>query len=197
MFFFFQMTWAIWIAALAPTIGIVANLLPFFLVSMEAFNGSLLPFDQMPSYWRWMYWVSPFQWYIKSVLSMLLHGQNVSCRPGELVHFLAPKSLSCEEYAGEFIRSHSGYLMRALEGHQESAGPQRCEYCVYSTGDEFLRDKFHSQFDESLPALKMFAGYCLLNFALIFFFTSLKSGGLCRFNLAKHQKFLSNNWRRH
>jgi len=197
MFFFFQMTWAIWIAALAPTIGIVANLLPFFLVSMEAFNGSLLPFDQMPSYWRWMYWVSPFQWYIKSVLSMLLHGQNVSCRPGELVHFLAPKSLSCEEYAGEFIRSHSGYLMRALEGHQESAGPQRCEYCVYSTGDEFLRDKFHSQFDESLPALKMFAGYCLLNFALIFFFTSLKSGGLCRFNLAKHQKFLSNNRRRH
>lgn len=193
MFFFFQMTWAIWIAALAPTIGIVANLLPFFLVSMEAFNGSLLPFDQMPSYWRWMYWVSPFQWYIKSVLSMLLHGQNVNCRPGESVHFLAPKSLSCEEYAGEFIRSHSGYLMRVLEGYQESPGPQRCEYCVYSTGDDFLKDKFHSQFDESLPALKIFGGYCLLNFALIFFFTSLKSGGLCRFNLAKHQNFLSTN----
>lgn len=180
--------------------------------------------------------VSPFQWYIKSVLSMLLHGQNVNCRPGESVHFLAPKSLrwimdillfrlidaltrlqflwficvkessscwsvsyfvleksSCEEYAGEFIRSHSGYLMRVLEGYQESPGPQRCEYCVYSTGDDFLKDKFHSQFDESLPALKIFGGYCLLNFALIFFFTSLKSGGLCRFNLAKHQNFLSTN----
>lgn len=42
LFFLFQITWAIWIAGLAPTIGMVANILPFFLVSMEAFNGSLM-----------------------------------------------------------------------------------------------------------------------------------------------------------
>lgn len=30
-----------WITALAPSLGAIANLLPFFLVSMEAFNGEL------------------------------------------------------------------------------------------------------------------------------------------------------------
>lgn len=42
LFFFFQSFLAIAVAALAPDIGVVANILPFFLVSMEAFNGSLM-----------------------------------------------------------------------------------------------------------------------------------------------------------
>ena len=31
-----------WITALAPGLGTIANLLPFFLVAMECFNGSLM-----------------------------------------------------------------------------------------------------------------------------------------------------------
>ncbi|OAV90720.1 hypothetical protein PTTG_00050 [Puccinia triticina 1-1 BBBD Race 1] len=198
MFFFFQMTWAIWIAALAPTIGIVANLLPFFLVSMEAFNGSLLPYDQMPSYWRWMYWVSPFQWYVKSVLSMVLHGQTVNCQPGESVSFLAPKSASCEEYSREFVRTHSGYLMGAPDssglGHS-ARRPQSCGYCGYSTGDEFLSDRFKTEFGQSYRSLKVFGIYCLVNFFLIFIFIIPKSGGISRFNLAKNLKTVAHNRR--
>lgn len=37
-----QSTWAMWITALAPSLGMVANILPFFLVTMEAFNGALM-----------------------------------------------------------------------------------------------------------------------------------------------------------
>ncbi|PLW13544.1 hypothetical protein PCANC_09627 [Puccinia coronata f. sp. avenae] len=194
MFFFFQMTWAIWIAALAPTIGIVANLLPFFLVSMEAFNGSLLPYDQMPKYWRWMYWVSPFQWYVKSVLSMLLHGQQVHCQPGESVHFLVPPSMSCEKYSAEFIRSHHGYLMRELDvfpAGEAIKGNKSCEYCAYSTGDEFMQDRFQGRFEESDGLLQVFGLYCLLNVFFIFLFIIPKSGGISRYNLAKNQRFLS------
>ncbi|KAI9604722.1 hypothetical protein H4Q26_002691 [Puccinia striiformis f. sp. tritici PST-130] len=194
MFFFFQMTWAIWIAALAPTIGIVANLLPFFLVSMEAFNGSLLPYDQMPTYWRWMYWVSPFQWYVKSVLSMVLHGQEVNCQPGESVQFLAPNNTSCEDYSSEFMRAHSGYLMSGISSstelleHDPRRALQSCSYCGYSTGDEFLSDRFKTDFEHSYQSLKVFGIYCLANFLLIFIFTILKPGGISRFNLAKNQK---------
>ncbi|KAH9455848.1 hypothetical protein KEM48_003490 [Puccinia striiformis f. sp. tritici PST-130] len=199
MFFFFQMTWAIWIAALAPTIGIVANLLPFFLVSMEAFNGSLLPYDQMPTYWRWMYWVSPFQWYVKSVLSMVLHGQEVNCQPGESVQFLAPNNTSCEDYSSEFMRTHSGYLMSGIRGNSELLGhdPRRalesCSYCGYSTGDEFLSDRFKTDFEHSYQSLQVFGIYCLANFLLIFIFTILKPGGISRFNLAKNQKTINHN----
>jgi ATP-binding cassette subfamily G (WHITE) protein 2 (SNQ2) len=42
LFFFFQSTWAMWITALAPELGTIANLLPFFLVSAEVFNGALM-----------------------------------------------------------------------------------------------------------------------------------------------------------
>ncbi|KAA1075362.1 ATP-binding cassette transporter snq2 [Puccinia graminis f. sp. tritici] len=193
LFFFFQMTWAIWIAALAPTIGIVANLLPFFLVSMEAFNGSLLPYDQMPKYWRWMYWVSPFQWYVKSVLSMVLHGQIVTCQPGESVQFLAPNSTSCEEYSREFIRAHSGYLMSAIDISEQAQTTQSCGYCGYSTGDEFLSDRFKTNFEQSYQSLKVFGIYCLVNFLLIFLFIIPKSGGISRFNLAKNLKTIHHN----
>lgn len=42
IFFVFQYTLALAMIALADSAGIISNLLPFFLVSMEAFNGSLM-----------------------------------------------------------------------------------------------------------------------------------------------------------
>lgn len=192
MFFFFQLTWAVWIAALAPTIGIVGNLLPFFLVSMEAFNGSLLPYDQMPNYWRWMYWVSPFQWYIKSVLSMVLPGQKVTCLAGESVQFFAPKPMSCERYSREFLENHTGYLMKTAWKHElESKGSElRCEYCEYSSGDEFLTERFKTTALDRYRSIETFGVYCLLNLLLIFLIISFKSGGFKRFNLVKNQNYL-------
>lgn len=37
-----------WITALAPSLGMVANILPFFLVTMEVFNGALMYVAAMP-----------------------------------------------------------------------------------------------------------------------------------------------------
>ncbi|POW07774.1 hypothetical protein PSTT_08029, partial [Puccinia striiformis] len=250
MFFFFQMTWAIWIAALAPTIGIVANLLPFFLVSMEAFNGSLFisfgdhsagtdrmircrhtgggcigcrPSNGMSS--------PSFRWYFMAKKSTANPGNqsnslhqtipgehklNPSSRkthqpywnsiryPGEksdrctelVVHafsLLVCVKYSCEDYSSEFMRTHSGYLMSGIRGNSELLGhdPRRalesCSYCGYSTGDEFLSDRFKTDFEH------IFGIYCLANFLLIFIFTILKPGGISRFNLAKNQKTINHN----
>ncbi|MBW0500769.1 hypothetical protein O181_040484 [Austropuccinia psidii MF-1] len=140
MFFFFQATLAIWIAALIPKIGMVTNALPFFLISMEAFNGGLIPYDQIPKYWKWMYWVSPLQWYLKSILSITLHNQKVVCKSNELIEFHSPKSMSCKDYSKEFLKTHSGYLFEPFNKFPLKNQP--CEYCLYSSGDEFLSKEF-------------------------------------------------------
>lgn len=52
------------------------------------------PFAQMPVYWRWLYYVSPFQHYIRSMLGVLLHNVQVECAPSEYVSFDTPSGLT-------------------------------------------------------------------------------------------------------
>jgi hypothetical protein len=70
-------------------------------------------------------------------------------------------------------------------------GNKSCEYCAYSTGDEFMQDRFQGRFEESDGLLQVFGLYCLLNVFFIFLFIIPKSGGISRYNLAKNQRFLS------
>ncbi|KAI8462016.1 ABC-2 type transporter-domain-containing protein [Phakopsora pachyrhizi] len=168
LFFLFQTTWALFIATLAPTVGMVANILPFFLVSMEAFSGSLMPYPQMPWFWKWMYWLSPFQWYVKSVLSTVLHGQEVECQPLEIVYFEAPPSETCESYIGEFLKTSPGYLVK---NEEKSPGKisEECGYCKFSSGDEFLRS-IGFGFDQRYMSILVFGIYTILNLCLVFVF---------------------------
>ncbi|SCZ90578.1 BZ3500_MvSof-1268-A1-R1_Chr1-3g02077 [Microbotryum saponariae] len=131
LFYLFQSTWALWIVSLSPDIGTIANLLPFFLVSMEAFNGALMPYSQMPWYWRWLYYVSPFQHYVRSMLGNLLHGQPISCLPSELVTFESPYSVSCVDYMRTYLRENAGYLTNP-------ASTTTCSFCKFSNGDDYL-----------------------------------------------------------
>lgn len=42
LLFFFISTWSLWITQISSNLGTIANLLPFFLVSCEVFNGALM-----------------------------------------------------------------------------------------------------------------------------------------------------------
>jgi hypothetical protein len=62
--------------------------------------------------WRWLYWgpplpkgcnhfetdeslaVSPFQWYVRGVLGVVLHGLPVECNSDELVQFKVPPGMT-------------------------------------------------------------------------------------------------------
>lgn len=44
----------------------------------------------MPHPWRWLYWASPFQWYVRGVVGVLLHKMPVECELVELVTFESP-----------------------------------------------------------------------------------------------------------
>ncbi|GAA6061045.1 hypothetical protein JCM10212_004619 [Sporobolomyces blumeae] len=131
LFFIFQSTWALWIVALSPSLGVIGNLLPFFLVSMEAFNGSLMPYAQMPTYYRWLYHVSPFQHYVRSMLGTLLEHVKVECADFETVQFEVLPGQSCATYLAEYLETNSGHLL-----NPESTST--CRFCPLSSGVEFL-----------------------------------------------------------
>ncbi|GAA6020195.1 hypothetical protein JCM10207_004364 [Rhodosporidiobolus poonsookiae] len=160
VFYFFQSTWALWIVSLSRSLGTIANLLPFFLVAMEAFNGSLMPYAQMPVYYRWLYHVSPFQHYVRAMLGKLLHGETVACADFEVVSFTAPSGVACQTYAGEYLASHAGYLL-------DPAAQDLCRFCPMSTGDDFLHS-LNISYDDRWTSLLLLVGYSISNLALAY-----------------------------
>lgn len=168
---------------MSRSLGTVANLLPFFLVAMEAFNGSLMPYKQMPVYYRWLYWVSPFQHYVRAMLAALLHGDTVRCADYEVVSFQPPPGLecvpshhcellsltlsfcSCGTYVADYLTTHPGYLL-------DTAESALCQFCRMSTGDDFL-STLNISFDDRWVSLAILAAYSLSNvlitYALVFY----------------------------
>ncbi|SCV68567.1 BQ2448_688 [Microbotryum intermedium] len=165
LFYLFQSTWALWIVSLSPNIGTIANLLPFFLVSMEAFNGALIPYSQMPWYWRWLYYVSPFQHYVRSMLGNLLHAQPISCTASELVTFESPYSLSCVDYMRTYLRDNAGYLTNP-------ASTTTCSFCKFSNGDDYLAT-LNIAYGDRWRSLGVLLAYTVTNviiaYALVFY----------------------------
>ncbi|KAI5478137.1 ABC drug exporter AtrF [Pseudohyphozyma bogoriensis] len=164
-FWFFVSTWALWIVSLSSSLGTVANLLPFFLVSLEAFNGSLVTYEQIPIYYKWVYWISPFQWYVKGMLGVLMHGHPIECDATELATFVPPKGLTCGAYLAEYLSSHPGYLV-------DAAATSTCRFCKAATGDDWLVLR-SIKFSDRWLALGVLIAYTALNvvfvYVLVFF----------------------------
>lgn len=160
-----QSTWALWIVSLSSSLGTIANLLPFFLVAMEAFNGSLMPYAQMPYGYRWLYWVSPFQHYVRSMLGELLHNLPVECADFEVVSFATPPGTTCGAYAQEYLTRNVGYLL-------DPTSTTLCGFCPMSSGDDFLASLNISHSDR-WSSLSILAFYSLSNiliaYLLVFF----------------------------
>ncbi|KAM0755503.1 catalytic activity: RhaA is able to hydrolyze alpha-1 [Meredithblackwellia eburnea MCA 4105] len=172
LFFFFQSTWAMWITALAPSLGAIANLLPFFLVSMECFNGSLMPYRFMPPYWKWLYWMSPFQWYVRAMLGTLVPGVEVECAATEVVKFATVWGETCASYLTAYLSTHPGHLLNPTSN-------TTCSFCPLSSGGDYLStlnipspalSRF-SKLEDRHIALLIFSSYTITNIILIYLFT--------------------------
>lgn len=131
----------------------------------------------MPVYWRWLYWVSPFQWYVKGILGVISHDVPVHCSPDELVTFEPPPSQTCVHYIPEpdrrlmmpyrcasymadFLRDNAGYLVNP----DASAA---CGYCKWSTGDDFTASLGIGWSDRWL-SLGIVGLYTALNVVLVY-----------------------------
>ncbi|ODH46921.1 hypothetical protein GX48_07006 [Paracoccidioides brasiliensis] len=162
-FHLFATSWGQWIAAMSTDAVMAANLMPFFLIMCELFNGILRPQTEMPAFWAYtMYYIAPFTYWIGGILSMVMKGVKVTCDASELITFFAPPNQTCAEYAGSWITSARGYL-----ANPESM--ERCQYCSYRLGDDFLaRNNISSS--NAWQYLGIFVGFVVTNYMIIYLF---------------------------
>ncbi|PGH03704.1 hypothetical protein AJ79_07286 [Helicocarpus griseus UAMH5409] len=160
-FHLFCTSWGQWIAAMSTDATMAANLMPFFLIMCELFNGVLQPQAEMNVFWAYtMYYIAPFTYWIGGILAMVMKGAQVTCDANELITFHAPPNETCAQYAGSWLASSQGYL-----ANPDDMGS--CQYCSYSYGDDYLAENNLSA-SKGWPYLGIFVGFMIANYLIVY-----------------------------
>ncbi|KAJ2235056.1 ATP-binding cassette transporter snq2 [Coemansia sp. RSA 1722] len=130
----FSLTLGQAIAAFSPNDIVASMLNPIFTTMMTLFCGVTIPYLQMPLFWRrWMYWLSPYTYFIEGVITNDLYQTPIRCKRGEFFNFTPPSGQSCQEFAGDWLSSNVGYI-------RDISSTTTCEYCPYSVGEDYYRN---------------------------------------------------------
>lgn len=119
------------VASLMPTIESAFMANGFFFMFINTLSGTLSPKSVTPSGWKWYYSVNPLFYFGEGMTTTLVEGLQIECSALETFTFAAPNGSTCEEYAGEWLRDATGYLL-----NPDSTGD--CNYCRYSEGEEYV-----------------------------------------------------------
>ncbi|KAI6778376.1 uncharacterized protein J7T54_000494 [Emericellopsis cladophorae] len=132
LFQLFITSWGQWIAALSSDASMAANIMPFFVIAAELFNGVLQPAYLMPAVWRYtLYYMGPFTYWISGVMAIILPRITVECANSELTRFDIPAGTTCGDYVRDWLDDTIGYL-------SNPDAPADCGYCQYGSGEDYL-----------------------------------------------------------
>ncbi|KAJ2479767.1 ATP-binding cassette transporter snq2 [Coemansia sp. RSA 2131] len=118
------------IAAFSPNDYLASTLAPIATTSFVLGSGVVAAYSSMPSGWHWLYELSPYHLYVESAVVNDLHNAVVECKPNEFSVFDPPANSTCMEYAGEWVRQTTGYLLNPSD-------TKECSYCQFKSGSEF------------------------------------------------------------
>lgn len=165
LFFLFQASWGQWICAFAPSFTVISNVLPFFFVMVNLFNGIVRPYSEYPVFWKyWMYYVNPVTWWLRGVLSAILPSVTITCADAETTKFTPPSGMTCGDYANNFVENIAGmgYLVN-------SNATDECQYCAYRDGSEYMQLlNVHS--NDKWRCFGIFLAFVIINWFLVYFF---------------------------
>lgn len=119
------------VAAIAPNEQTASLFIPMVFVFVALFCGVLQPLSQLPEFWHFVHYASPFTWLIDGLFSNELHQTTVTCSQAEINIFQPPTNATC----GSFIAPFLSYASGAIYNPKATSD---CEYCRYSTGDQYL-----------------------------------------------------------
>ncbi|KAF9416671.1 hypothetical protein BGZ94_010157 [Podila epigama] len=134
IFTIFAITLGQFIAAWTPNIQIAALLNPFIISTLNLFCGVVVPYANMPKFWRsWLYWLDPYHYLVEGLVTTQLHGVPVRCDPLEYNIVQPPAGQTCIQYMAPFLARATGYI------NNENATSD-CQYCQYRYGQDFYRN---------------------------------------------------------
>lgn len=165
LFFLFQASWGQWICAFAPSFTVISNVLPFFFVMVNLFNGIVRPYSDYPVFWKyWMYYLNPTTWWMRGVISSTFPSVQIQCQPSEATRFNPPPGQTCRDYAGNFVDNLTkvGYLL-------DDNATSNCGYCPYKTGSEYMQNLNVHEGDK-WRCFGIFLAFVIVNWFLVYFF---------------------------
>ncbi|KAG2073835.1 hypothetical protein BDR04DRAFT_1093970 [Suillus decipiens] len=163
MFPMYYTTIAQAVASMAPN-AVIASLLFSALFSFVViFDGVLQPFRAL-GWWRWMYRVSPFTYFIEGLLGQAIGGTAVNCSQQEFVRVIPPSGSSCAEYLDPFMSYAGGYLA-------DPSATSTCLFCPYRTTDEYMLAGFNIESSHHWRDLGIMLGITAFNVFAIFSLT--------------------------
>jgi ABC-type multidrug transport system permease subunit len=119
------------LAAIAPNEQTASLFIPMVFVFVALFCGVLQPLSQLPEFWHFVHYASPFTWLIDGLFSNALHQTTVICTQPEINIFQPPTNTTCGAFIAPFLTYASGAVYNPKSMTD-------CEYCRYSTGDQYL-----------------------------------------------------------
>ena len=131
LFQLYYVSFALMVVYISPDAASASSISAVLFSFMIAFCGVMQPASQMPTFWTFMYKVSPYTYFIQCYMAITLHGRPVVCKPQEFSVFQPPSGLTCQQYAGPFVQSVTGYL-------NNPNATTNCQYCQFTVGDEYL-----------------------------------------------------------
>ncbi|KIY68744.1 hypothetical protein CYLTODRAFT_489562 [Cylindrobasidium torrendii FP15055 ss-10] len=151
------------VAAMVPRADLAAVLaIPLFSLAL-IFGGVLQPYSEM-NWWRWMYWVSPFTYFLEGVIGATFGNQTLECAEKEYVTILPPSGMSCGEYLDPFASFAGGYL-------RDPGAIDQCSFCPFRTTDQFLEANSHMFYGHRWRDCGLMLAYVVFNVAMVYVLT--------------------------
>lgn len=122
------------VAAYAPNAVFASLVNPVVISVLVSFCGVLVPFAQIPAFWRqWLYYLDPFNYLIGSLAIFAVFDQDVVCAPEEFAVFDPPANMSCAAYLAPYLAG----LGRASNLVNPEA-VAKCKVCQFRRGSDYL-----------------------------------------------------------
>ncbi|KAF6823067.1 ABC-2 type transporter [Colletotrichum plurivorum] len=154
-------------AALMPGLDATFAANGFFFMFVNSFAGTLSPKPVTPEGWRWYYDVSPLFYLSEGTTASMLHDLELSCDAAEAAVFqpLGNATVTCQEYAAEFLSSATGYLLNPSDTAD-------CQYCRYKNGESFYL-QWGYDFANRYRSIGTFVGFIAFNYTAVIALTYL------------------------
>lgn len=134
LFAAYYLSFGLWLIYSAPNAQTAAVFVAFLYSFTASFCGVMQPYALFPGFWKFMYRVSPYTYFVDTFVSLLLHDRQVVCETGELVPTSPSGGQNCGQFLKAFVDEFGGSV-------KNPSSVTVCGYCTYKVGDDFLRQQ--------------------------------------------------------
>ncbi|KAJ6149667.1 CDR ABC transporter [Penicillium samsonianum] len=152
-------------ASLMPNIEAAFAANGFFFMFCNTFAGTLSPKPVTPSGWRWFYNISPLFYLGEGVTVDVLHDLPIHCDESEVSIFYPVNGTSCGQYAQDFLKTATGYLL-------DATSTTECQYCRYRDGQSYYQ-QYGYDFAHRHRNIGVFICFIAFNFTMVLVMTYL------------------------